>query len=421
MTTLGADLVVVGAGPAGLGAALAAARDGASVVMLDRADHVGGLCVTRERDGTRYDLGGHIPFVRDDARLDWLRGLLPDDLLWVPRPVASWRGGIRAGRYLDQRPMGPFGSPLQVHPDPPPSHSSAAEVLGGALEPGFVDTEMRPYLEKIDGAPLEDIVGTRPLRLFRDQAAPEGFWFPRLGIGQLMDAMARAGVGAGARLVLNATVRQVTTRGGAVSGVTADTAGGPVHIDTGRLVAACAPAILAPLVTDEPAPAVAMRAVCLVYLRVTGAPLTAQAWVQVDHPAVPAARIMEVGNWSADMTPGDGVVCMECYCAPHADDPVWGLDDAALAAACTRSLVDPLGWLDDPARATPLEVVRLPRAYPLPVMAQQPALERLAAALPAVDGIHPAPGAAVVEAIEAGERAAAHAAAAGDGAVRSPA
>ena len=65
-------------------------------------------------------------------------------------------------------------------------------MLDACFGSDVVDAEMRRYLEKIDGVPLTRIPGIRPLRLMLDQAAPEGFWFPRLGIGQLMDAMADA-------------------------------------------------------------------------------------------------------------------------------------------------------------------------------------------------------------------------------------
>jgi hypothetical protein len=97
---------------------------------------------------------------------------------------------------------------------------------------------------------------------------------------------------------------------------------------------------------------------------------------------------------------------MECYCQATPDDPVWSLPDPELAAACARALAG-LGLLDDPGAARLLEVVRLPRAYPVPDIAQMDAIRAPAGWLAALGGIHLAPGSAVIEAIEAGERAAA--------------
>jgi hypothetical protein len=50
--------------------------------------------------------------------------------------------------------------------------------------------------------------------------------------------------------------------------------------------------------------------------------------------------------------------------------------------------------------------VRLPRAYPEADLAQVPAVLAPALWLNGLEGVHVAPGAAVIEAIEAGERAA---------------
>ena len=54
-----------------------------------------------------------------------------------------------------------------------------------------------------------------------------------------------------------------------------------------------------------------------------------------------------------------------------------------------------------------MEVVRLPRAYPVPDLAHLDAIRAPAEWLAALGGVHLAPGSAVIEAIEAGERAAA--------------
>ncbi len=407
------DFVVVGAGPAGLGAALHGVRNGAAVTLVDQSPIVGGLCVTRRSGALRYDLGGHIPFVGDAARASWLSDLLGEDLIWVPRPVASFRDGrIRPGRYLDQRASGtPLGLVPRTLPDPGPEES-ARTVLDAAFGPDLVDAEMRRYLEKIDGVPLVRIPGSRPLRLMLDQAAPDGFWFPRLGIGQLMDAMSRAFVADGGRLLTGTALTAVAVPGGAVAGVTVRHTDRDERIATRRLIVSAPPGAVArrlvPALPPSALPAVRMRAVAIVYLEVARPDVTDQAWVQVDDTRVPAARIFDARNWSADLCPGDRtVVGLECYCMPTADDPVWSADDRTLAARCVAALTDPLGWITAPQHARLIEVVRLPAGYPLPDLDQTDAVNAAPNLLAQLAGLQMARGSAVIDAIRAGEHCAA--------------
>lgn len=398
------DALVFGAGPAGLGAGLMLARAGARVAILEERPRPGGLCVTRRQDGLAYDLGGHIPFVRDRSRLDWLRDLLGDDLLRVDRPVACVRdGAIVPGRYLDQRPERP-------QPGAAPDGSACGE-LASRFGAAFVDRVMRPYLEKVDGVPLERIPADRARRLLEDQAAPDGFAFPAHGIGQLMDAMAAAARAGGAAVHLGTRIRAIRVPRGRLTGVVVEGPAGPEQLAAGHAVVAMPAGIAAGLL--DPAPpaaitrAIRMRAVCIVYLALHRERLTPEPWIQVDDPRVPFARAFEPVNWSPALTPGDRtVIGLECYCRAGEDDPVWSLDDDALAAACAGALADPLGWLDEPARAELVEVVRLPRAYPEADVAQVPEVRAPALWLDGLEGVHVAPGAAVIEAIEAGERAA---------------
>ena len=169
------------------------------------------------------------------------------------------------------------------------------------------------------------------------------------------------------------------------------------------------PAALAARMLGAPAAApIAMRACAIAFVRVNGAdPLTPHAWIQCDHPEVPFTRVMETGHWSNAMVTGDATVLgMECYCRPAGDDPVWSLDDAALGDACVAALRAPLGWLGAGRGARLLEVVRLPRAYPLADLAQASALRAAVDAIASVRGVAHAPGSEVIAAVEAGERAA---------------
>lgn len=407
------DLVVLGAGPAGLGAALHAVRVGARVVVVDQAPQVGGLCVTRRAGQLRYDLGGHIPFVNDAERRRWLAELLGDDLLWVPRPVSSWReGATRPGRYLDQRPGGGvLGAVPDPFPEPGP-RESARGILDAMFGAPFVDAELRPYLEKIDGVPLTRIPGVRPLRLMREQAAPDGFWFPRLGIGQLMAVMAEAIRRHGGAVLTGTRVAAVEAPGARVRAVALTRDGRQTRLPTGQLVVSAPPGAIVRRLEPPPVsaaiPAVAMRAVCIVYLEISRPDVTGQAWIQVDDPRVPAARIFEMPNWSRAMCPADrSVLGMECYCTPSEHDRVWSSPDADLSAHCAAALVDPLGWLDHPGQARLIEIVRLPTAYPAPDLAQLDAVNTAPGLLEAVGGLRLARGSAVIDAIRVGEECAA--------------
>ncbi len=91
------DVAVIGAGPAGLLAALHLARAGRSVVVHEAAPRVGGMAGSFEVAGIRVDFGSHrLHPSTPPELLGEIRGLLGEDLQERPR-----NGRIRmAGRWL---------------------------------------------------------------------------------------------------------------------------------------------------------------------------------------------------------------------------------------------------------------------------------------------------------------------------------
>src|SRR4051794_613513 len=94
----GEDVLVLGAGPAGLTAALHLVRRGRRVTVLEREDLVGGLARTEERDGFRFDLGGHRFFTKHPEVQALWEEILGDDLLLRPR-LSRIRYGGRVFAY----------------------------------------------------------------------------------------------------------------------------------------------------------------------------------------------------------------------------------------------------------------------------------------------------------------------------------
>jgi protoporphyrinogen oxidase len=80
------QVVIIGAGPAGLTSAYMLMKRGHTSVVLESDDVVGGISRTVERDGWRFDIGGHRFFTKvkpvDDL---WFEILGADEFLRRPR------------------------------------------------------------------------------------------------------------------------------------------------------------------------------------------------------------------------------------------------------------------------------------------------------------------------------------------------
>jgi protoporphyrinogen oxidase len=227
------DVVVLGAGPAGLTAAWQAARRGLSVTLLERQSQPGGMAATVTVDGVAVDRGSHRLHPATPSHiLEDLRGLLGADLQTRQR-----RGRLRLyGQWVDfplraaelARAVPP-GAVARIGRDAAlaplrarraaghPSDASYASVLTGSLGPELYQAMYAPYALKLWGLPGEQIDAEQArvrvtadtpwkvaARVLRGSSGGNGqgrvFHYPRRGFGQLSEALAAAGVEAGVDL-----------------------------------------------------------------------------------------------------------------------------------------------------------------------------------------------------------------------------
>ncbi|MFJ8627405.1 FAD-dependent oxidoreductase [Kitasatospora sp. NPDC093550] len=165
------DVVVVGAGLAGLAAARALTGHGLTVQVLESTDRIGGRMATRELDGFRLDDGSHLlntafPELRrtlDLDRLD-LRPLAPGVLVHSggrryragdPQLTAARQAATRAplGSPLDRARLGSWLGRLAATPvsrlQTRPETTAARALTGHGLAPRTVDGFLRPLLSAL--------------------------------------------------------------------------------------------------------------------------------------------------------------------------------------------------------------------------------------------------------------------------------
>lgn len=388
-------IVVLGAGPAGLGLAFRAAGAGHRVTVIEREDHVGGAAGSFTVAGLRVDHGSHrLHRAIAPEILGELRALLGDDLQRRQR-----RGRIRlADRWL---PF-PLTATATVTNLPPafavraggealtawarrPRADTFAEVVRGGLGPTMATRFYEPYARKLWGLDPHEISGEQARRrigaatpaalLRRVLAAREPevgtFLYPRRGFGQLWEALAAAACDRGARLLLGATAKSVTR---AADGVA-------VRLDDdrqvrGRHLFSTVPLPVLVRLLEPPPPddvltaasGLRTRAMTLAYVVLDQARYTPFDAHYLPEGWTPVTRISEPKNYRDghagardDGDPADRtVLCAELPCARG--DRVWTATVDELTAivrhALTRSALPDVAPLD-------VVVRRLPSAYPI--------------------------------------------------------
>ena len=383
------DLLVLGAGPAGVGAAFRAARAGHRVVVLERGQGPGGAAGSFELDGIRVDHGSHRlhPAIEPRILAD-LRGLLGEELQRRPR-----NGRIfLEGRWI-RFPLRPADLARRL----PPSFAAAAardaatawarrpradtfaEVLRAGLGPTMCERFYFPYARKLWGLDPSELAGEQarrrvtagsPARLLARVARGAGgggafFWYPRRGFGTIGERLAEAAEAAGAELRFGAAAERVWL--GDRGRATVTLAGGETV--TARRVWSTIPLpVLARIA--EPAPPASLlaaagrldfRAMLLVYLVLDGGRYSPYDAHYLPDPGTPVTRVSEPTNYRDGDDPRDRtVLCAELPCERGGE--LWRAADGELGGLVRATLRD-RGLPEPTVRA--VAVRRLPAVYPV--------------------------------------------------------
>jgi protoporphyrinogen oxidase len=389
--------IVIGAGPAGLTAALRFAQSGRPPVILEADDVVGGISRTVVRDEWRFDIGGHRFFTKvPEVEMLW-DDLLPDGR-FMTRPRLSRI--YYDGKFFDY-PLSPANALANLGPvetarcvlsylrarlrrnvDDGSFESWVSSRFGDRLYRMFFKT----YTEKVWGVPADRLAADwaaqriKSLSLgaairdavgWHNRGEPvtsliEEFRYPTLGPGMMWEECRDRALELGAELHLRSPVTSVAHRGGrAVEVVAAHRLSVPADqvissMPLGALVASMRPA--APPAVLHAARALRHRDFLTVALVVPESAAFPDNWIYIHSPEVRIGRVQNFGAWSPYMVQ-PGTTCLGCEYFVNEGDELWTMPDDDLVGFATKEL-ESIGLLDA-AVVDHGYVTRVPKAYPV--------------------------------------------------------
>ncbi|MDN5747866.1 MAG: NAD(P)/FAD-dependent oxidoreductase [Pseudonocardia sp.] len=395
------EVVIVGAGPAGLTAAYELAAAQVPVTVLEAAAVGGGVSPPRERDGWRFDIGGHRFFTKV-SRVEAMWHEILTDREFPLRPRQSRI--LYRGRYFDY-PLRPFDalrnlgaveavrcvlSYLWARSRPPADQSHLEGWVAARFGYRLYRHFFKSYNEKVWGVPATEIQadwaaqrikdlslanavlsGLRLRRRNRTQITSliEEFHYPTHGPGMMWERCRELVEAAGSKVHLDQPVTRVRHADGRVVGVEATTEGAVTEYPCTELISSMPLPDLVRAMDPPPPPDVlaaadrlGFRDFLTVALVVPDDQAFPDNWIYVHAPEVRLGRIQNFGAWSPSMV-RPGRTCLGLEYFVFAGDELWELPDADLVALGVRELAA-LGLMD-PACVEAGYVVRMPKAYPV--------------------------------------------------------
>ncbi len=395
--------VIVGAGPAGLTAALELGKLGKKGVVFEADDLVGGISRSVVFEGCRMDIGGHRFFtkVREVEAL-W-HEILGEDLLvrqrmsrifyrdsffdYPLKPANALRGlGIfEAARVA----LSYLYAQLFPIADEATFDAWVSNRFGRRLFEIFFKT----YTEKVWGMPCSEISAAWAAQRIKNlnlmtalknaflrngtrsgevvTSLIEQFHYPRLGPGMMWERCADLAASHGLKTHLRSRVVGVHHDGRRVISVDVEGSDGKTRHEASSSLISSMPIGHLVRAMDPPPPAPVLHAAkglryrdfLIVGLIVERAELFPDNWIYIHSPEVRVGRVQNFKNWSPEMVsdPSLSFIGLE-YFANQGDD-LWSLpDDELLKLGAAEAQT--IGLFEADEVRTGL-VVRSPKAYPV--------------------------------------------------------
>ena len=414
-------IAVIGAGPAGMTAALQLSQGGTEVSVFEAGQCVGGLARSLDLWGQRVDLGPH-RFYSTDARVNrlWL------DIVGQEYAMVDRLTRIYYKRRFFQYPLRPLNALWNM--GLPDAAMCVTSYLKELLRPGpttdnvsfeswvvrrfgrrLFDIFFKSYSEKLWGIPCSELSADfaaqrikslsfsetarsamSPQRGKRHKTLVERFAYPLGGTGSVYENMADRLRDCGGEVHLQCPVKKVLHEDADVRGIELQS-GRVEYFD--HVVSTMPLTNLIRGLTDVPkdvqssADALQFRNTVLVYLHVDSDSLFADQWLYIHAPDLKMGRVTNFRNWVPQLY-GEArttILAVEFWCDDS--DAMWREPDDVLVERATRELRSTSLLKDESVMEG--HVVRVRRCYPVYRQGYREHIERLADYLRGFRGLTP--------------------------------
>lgn len=368
-------ILVLGGGPCGLSAAWELSRYGHDVAVIEKESRVGGLCITNEYKGYRFDLGGHRFISKNKELVENVCEMMGDELLTADRKSVILLKGKTFDYPLSAKDiflkmdiwtnLGAFTSYLIA---------TVSKVVLQKKDISFEDWIVNrfgrtlynlffgPYTEKLWGISpklistdwasqrisllnLKDVL----FRLFKlkkvtPRTYAKGYFYPKKGIGQMFDIMSEEISGMGGKIVLNAAVSRIQVNNNNVKSVCYTQHGVTRTIDCDAVISTIPltdlvkafPGHLTQDVIQHTA-LLKFRSVRFLNILVDLPDISDNTWMYVSEGKYITTRIQEPKRRSPFSAPeGKTSVMLEIPC--NENDEIWNCPKESLLNRCLADL-----------------------------------------------------------------------------------
>jgi protoporphyrinogen oxidase len=390
-------IIIVGAGPAGLTAAWEAEKFGYKTLILESTSQVGGISRTVERDGWRFDIGGHRFFTKVDlVNKIWDEILDRDDFLLRPRMSRIYY----KKKFFDY-PLKPLNalsnlglfesiacvmSYIYVRIFPPKDQNNFENWVAARFGWRLYNIFFKTYTEKVWGIEANKIGSDwasqriKNLSLskailnafFKDKSGEvittliDEFKYPKFGPGMMWETAYTKLTNKGHKIVLNSKVKKIEKYETNSYKVILES--GEVfeaeHVITSMPLASL-PSTIYPNENKETklsGESLKFRDFLSVALVLDVEDAFPDNWIYIHEPGVKVGRIQNYGSWSPYLIK-EGMTCLGLEYFVNENDNMWNSSDDDLIELAKREL-EYLKIIDT-GKIKNGYVVRMPKAYPV--------------------------------------------------------